>query len=54
MFVILVNKKTGFLSIVTKGSKKYIKMKLDCREYKENSSKRPLEIEVFETNKLLL
>lgn len=53
MFVILVNKK-GYLSIVTKGSKKYRKMKKECKEYKQNIHKRPLEIEAELTNKLLL
>lgn len=53
-FVIMVNKQTGFLSVVLKGSKKYNKMRGHCKKYKESTNKKILDKEVLETNKLLL
>lgn len=54
MFVILVHKSTGRLEIVTKGSKKYRRIKKTCNEYKSSPVRQSLEKEVLETNKLLM
>lgn len=49
----MVHKKNGRLEIVTKGSKKYSRLRHTCRSYKENLNRKILEKEVIETNKLL-
>lgn len=54
MFIIMVEKSTGRLSIVVKGSKKYKKMKHSCKEYKTSPVRYSLEKEVVDTNNLLM
>lgn len=54
MYCILVQKKTGYLTVVIKGSKKYRRLKKDHKEYKQCEYRKPLEIETSLTNDLIM